>query len=87
MENSRKQRLKDRRTFNHIINTCNKNSIGYTMYCHGAFYVQDFNSVTNKFDFSEESALGNRLPSIQSLSELRDKLDIYIKYHKSNEKS
>lgn len=69
---------KDKRTLMHVINTCIKYNIGFQMYESGSFEVSDFHHGQNRFLFREESLMSYN----QSISELRDKLDVYIKNNK-----
>lgn len=76
MEKSRKQRLKEKRTLMHVINTCIKHKISYDQFKGGCFTVSDF--VSGIFVFREQAMSY----SSQSIFELRDKLEVYIKHHK-----
>lgn len=77
-EKTRKQKLKEKRCRMHVIHTCEKYGIGYQMYCTGTFQVTDFKN--GSFKFSEQA--GHKWS--QSIFELRDKLDVYIKHNKTS---
>lgn len=76
MEKTKKQKLKEKRCRMHVIHTCEKYKIGYESYSTGTFYVKDFKN--GEFKFSEQTGHSWN----QSIFELRDKLDVYIKHNK-----
>lgn len=68
---------KERRTLNHIINTCFKYEIGFQFFGHGCFDVQHFVDGDFKFRVNIYSFDLKNKPKV--MSELREKLDAYIK--------
>lgn len=73
---TRKQKLKEKRCRMHVINTCEKYGLGYELFSTGTFQVTYFKG--GSFKFSEQT--GNNWS--QSIFELRDKLDNFIKQGK-----
>lgn len=71
----KKKKQKEKRCLMHVINTCIKYNIGFQLYEHGSFYVTDFCYSTGSFLFREESMDAYS----QTIFELRDKLDAYLK--------
>lgn len=77
-EKTRKQKLKEKRCRMHVIHTCEKYGIGYQMYESGNFFVTHFDHDNNEFTFKEEAGMSWN----QSIFELREKLDNFIKQGK-----
>jgi len=77
-EKTRKQKLKEKRCRMHVINTCEKYGIGYQMYESGNFMVTQFDYDNREFTFREEAGMAWN----QSIFELREKLDNFIKQGK-----
>ncbi len=70
---------KERRTLKHIMNTCFKYDIGFQFFGHGVFVVQHF--IDGSFTFNEEVGSYMFKKNKQPINELREKLDVYIKYN------
>lgn len=77
-EKTRKQKLKEKRCRMHVINTCEKYGIGYQMYESGNFWVTYYDHDNCDFTFREEAGMQWN----QSIFELREKLDNFIKQGK-----
>lgn len=77
---TRKQKQKERRTLNHIFNTCVKHGLTFQWHNYGydAVEVQCYNFEKGSFMFNEKSGKYDL-----SINELRSRVDQFIKERKN----